>query len=165
VRLAKLVPVAVAAALALAGCGSSDDTTTGSSGASTGASGGDAYGSPSGAKASSASAASGRATVTATEFAFSPTTIDAKAGKLTITLKNAGKFDHELVVLKTDAAPDALKVSGGQVSQAGGLGEIEHTKSGAQNSKTFDLQPGNYVYFCNIPGHYANGMRGRITVR
>jgi uncharacterized cupredoxin-like copper-binding protein len=156
VRLAKLAPVAAVAAIALAGCGSSDDTT--------GSSSGSGYGTPSGAKASSASAASGKATVTATEFAFAPTTIDAKAGKLTITLKNAGKFDHELVVLKTDDAPDALKVSGGQISQDGALGEIEHTKSGAQNSKTFDLQAGHYVYVCNIPGHYADGMRGRITV-
>ncbi|MDX6679296.1 MAG: hypothetical protein QOE31_3348 [Solirubrobacteraceae bacterium] len=143
-RLSLLVPPALVAAIALAGCGSDD--------------GG-------GGNGSAAAATGKRLAVSASEFAFHPSTTEVTAGRLTITMKNAGKYDHELVVLKTDAAPDALKVSAGKVSEKDAIGEISETKGGASKSATLNLKPGSYVYVCNIPGHYANGMRGRLTVR
>ena len=104
-------------------------------------------------------------TVAATEFAFAPTTLHAKAGRVTISLDNGGKIPHELVLLKPGVAADRLKVTKGRVSEATTQGEISETKTGVSASHTFDLKPGTYVYVCNIPGHYADGMRGTLTVR
>jgi plastocyanin len=142
-----LSAAAVAAAIALGGCGNSAsaDKTAGSSNVD--------------------KPASGSVAIAAREFAFDRSTIQAKPGKLTITMKNSGKFPHELVLLKTGAAADALKVSGGKVSEKAAVGEISETGSGASKSATFHLKPGSYVYVCNIPGHYADGMRGTLTVR
>lgn len=144
----RLAPVALllATAIALASCGSDD------------------------AKPAAATPAAGGAgarhalTVDASEFHFAPATLKARSGKVTISMRNDGKTAHELVVLKTDAAPGALDVSGGRVSEKDSVGEISETKAGATASTTLDLKPGSYVYVCNIPGHYADGMRGRLTV-
>lgn len=134
-------------ALAVAGC--SGSSTASSSPASSGA-----------------KAATGRtATVTASEFAFAPKTLAAKAGKLRVTLDNQGKIVHELILLKTSAAPGSLKVGAdGRVSEKASVGEVSETKGGVSRSTTFDLKPGRYVYVCNLPGHYKDGMYGELTV-
>ena len=116
--------------------------------------------------AAAVDASSGRATVTATDFTFSAAAIDARAGKLRLTLHNAGKVEHEFVLLKTTASPGALRVSGsGRVSEAASVGEVSEIEPGVTKSTTFDLKPGRYVYVCNIPGHYASGMSGPLVVR
>lgn len=110
-------------------------------------------------------ASSGQATVRATEFKFSASAIDAPAGKVKITLDNAGSIEHELVLLRSSAAPGSLKVAAaGRVSEAASVGEVSEIKRGVSRSTTFDLKPGRYVYVCNIPGHYAQGMRGALVV-
>lgn len=109
-------------------------------------------------------ARSGRATVTATEFAFSASTIRAKAGRLRVTLKNDGAVAHEFVVLKTSAAVGSMVGRGGKVSEATSVGEVAETAPHGEQSTTLTLQPGRYVYVCNLPGHYASGMRGTLLV-
>lgn len=141
--------VAVATVAALAGCGSdsysdSDSTTSANTGTQ---------------------ATAKSVTVDATEYAFDPPTLTADAGKVSITLANKGKIPHELVVLKTDEAPGALTVSGGRVSEDAAVGEVSETDGGSAKTKTFDLKAGRYVYVCNIPGHYKDGMRGALTVK
>jgi uncharacterized cupredoxin-like copper-binding protein len=91
--------------------------------------------------------------------------VAAKAGKLTITLDNKGKMPHELVVLKTSAAAGSLSVKSGRVSESRSVGEVSETAAGATKSTTLKLKAGSYVFVCNIPGHYADGMRGTLTVR
>jgi hypothetical protein len=44
-------------------------------------------------------------------------------------------------------------------------GEIPEQEPGKSASHTFMLKPGAYVYICNVPGHYAAGMRGTLTVK
>lgn len=142
-RAALLALPALAAAL-VAGCGSDDDTQDPGTKAADG----------------------GGITVAGTEYAFDPAKVTADAGKVKITLENKGKIDHELELLKTDKADDALKVSGGRVEDPPGVeGEIEPIEPGESESKTFDLKSGHYVYICNIPGHYPGGMHGTLTVR
>jgi uncharacterized cupredoxin-like copper-binding protein len=112
-------------------------------------------------------ASSGNAAVTATDFKFSASAIDAPAGKLKLTLTNSGSIPHELVLLKTSAAPGSLKVvaASERVSEAASVGEVSEIKAGISKSTTFDLKPGRYVYVCNIPGHYAAGMHGALVVK
>jgi uncharacterized cupredoxin-like copper-binding protein len=92
-----------------------------------------------------------------------PTTV--KAGKVTFTFDNKGKKQHEMIVLKTDDAFDALAVdSANKVSEDASVGEISETDAGKTVVKTFDLAAGNYVLVCNIEKHYAQGMRTAFTV-
>lgn len=139
-------PVAIAplvvAGIALASCGSSKDKTS-----------------------TTAATAAPKISVTATEFAFTPRILTAKAGSVRIELKNRGKVRHEFVILKTSKSPGALKVTKGRVSEKDSVGEIGETQAGATTTTTFNLKKGTYVFVCNIRGHYADGMRGRLTVR
>lgn len=90
-----------------------------------------------------------------------------KAGKVDMVVTNAGSLKHELVVMKTDAPADQLPMnSKGTRTQEGAadVGEVENLAGGKTESKTFDLQPGNYVLICNLPGHYMMGMRTPLKV-
>lgn len=90
------------------------------------------------------------------------------AGSVTFAATNVGTIDHELVVLKTDLAPDALPVKDGKVEEAGtgiqAIGEIEEFAPGKTESATFNLEAGKYVLLCNIASHYQAGMRAAFTV-
>ena len=101
----------------------------------------------------------------ASEFKFAPAAITAKAGKVKVALDNKGDTEHEFVLLKTNQAAGALSVKGGRVSEAASVGEISETKAGQTATHTFHLKPGKYVYVCNIPGHYQQGMHGTLTVK
>ncbi len=141
------------AAVALAGCGntaSGDAQTPRTPGPS---------------PTSSTTAADGQLTVRATEFAFAPMDVTAKAGKLKLTLVNDGKIAHEIVVLKTDQTAGSLALSGARVAETTSVGEVSETPAGATKSSMLNLRPGKYVFVCNIPGHYQSGMRGTLTVQ
>jgi uncharacterized cupredoxin-like copper-binding protein len=141
-RLAVLA-VPAAAALLVAGCGSSDNESA----------------------ASPNHAAANAVTIKATEYAFAPSAVTVKAGKVKLTLDNEGKIEHEVVLLKGGQAAGSLKVKGGRVSEDTSVGEVSETAAGAKKSVTLDLQPGRYVLVCNIAGHYQGGMFGTLTVR
>ncbi len=152
-RLALLALAVIPAALA-AGCGGSSSDTATSTAAKPAA------------KPAGITAKDGKVTVASTEYAFEPATINAAAGKVAITLDNKGSVPHELVVLKTSAAPDSLKVSSDQrVSEKTSVGEVAEIEGGAKKTSTLDLKPGRYLYVCNIPTHYKDGMRGVLTVK
>lgn len=138
-----VLAVPAAAAMLIAGCGSTDSK----------------------AAASPDPEPPSAVTVKATEFSFTPSTVTARAGKVKLTLDNQGKIEHEVVVLKTGQAARALKANGGRVSEAGSVGEVSETAAGAVKSVTLDLEPGRYVLACNITGHYQGGMFGTLTVR
>ena len=44
------------------------------------------------------------------------------------------------------------------------IAEIEEMAPGKTGAVTLDLPPGRYAMFCNVPGHYAAGMYGRLKV-
>ncbi len=103
----------------------------------------------------------------------------AAAGKVTFRAKNIGPDDpHELVVMKTDLAPDKLPTAeDGKVDEEGAgvelIGEIEEFAVDGEEEITFDLAPGKYVLLCNIleeeadgtmESHYKEGMHTAFTV-
>jgi len=96
------------------------------------------------------------------DFSIVPEVSSVGAGPVTFAATNEGPSEHELVVLASDLAPDALPVEGGKVDEEGSgiemVGEIEEFEAGEEGSATFDLAAGNYVLICNIPGHYEAGM-------
>ncbi|MBI4260161.1 MAG: hypothetical protein HY658_06305 [Actinobacteria bacterium] len=90
----------------------------------------------------------------------------AQAGEVTFEVHNDGTVPHELVVVKSDLAPGALPVAGGAVDEAQVevIGEVEEFEAGTIETGTFQLDAGSYVLFCNIAGHYEQGMSARLTV-
>lgn len=115
--------------------------------------------------------------VTLREWGVEPDQDAVAAGRITFRARNEGGETHELVVLKTEQAPDALPVVEGKVDEdaAGAeIGEIEGLAPGGEDEATFELAAGAYVLLCNIveteedgelESHYEEGMRAAFTVR
>jgi uncharacterized cupredoxin-like copper-binding protein len=114
--------------------------------------------------------------VTLQEFAILPTESSIGAGEITFEATNEGPdYNHELVVIRTDLAPDAIPTNeDGTVNENGEgievIGEIEEFPPGETESATFDLEAGAYVFICNVfeeeegEAHYEQGMRTAFTV-
>ena len=103
------------------------------------------------------------------EWSVEPSPNSSAAGSVTFDATNEGTIEHELVVVKSDLAPDALVVVNGKVDEeASGtlIGEIEpdDLQPGQSSSATWDLEGGKYVLICNIAGHYSAGMYTGFTV-
>lgn len=140
------------------GCGGSDDTASSDPEASETAATTDA----------TAPAGAATLTVKMNEYNFIPQDAKAKAGETTIEAENVGKMPHELVLAKSDLDPAKLPTSSnGEVDEESldTVGEAADVAAGDTGSFTVDLQPGSYVMFCNLPGHYAAGMYGSLTVK
>ena len=99
----------------------------------------------------------------------SPWTSRARAaGDLTFDVTNDAEQTHEFVIFKTDLAEDALPTDDdGDVDEAGEgvelVDEIEDIEAGATESLTVTLDAGSYVFICNLPGHYGQGMHTSFT--
>lgn len=96
----------------------------------------------------------GTVNVSLKEFVVKPAPASITAGKVTFKVKNTGKIDHELVVLKTDTAPGKLTVKKNQAVETGKVGEVGPVKPGKSGSLTKTLAKGKYVLLCNLPAHY-----------
>ncbi len=102
--------------------------------------------------------------------AASPSSV--ATGDVKFNATNNGANTHELVVIKTEFAANALPLNdaGTRVDEHAtgveNLGEIEDTDlpSGASASATFNLPIGKYVLICNIENHYGKGMYTAFTV-
>lgn len=120
----------------------------------------------------------GTVEVTLQEFAIAATPTSIGAGEVTFEATNDGPADpHELVVFRTDLAPDGLPTGDdGAVDEEGEgvelIDEIEEFPVGETQSMTLDLDAGSYVFICNIveeedgepESHYQEGMRLAFTV-
>jgi plastocyanin len=84
--------------------------------------------------------------VKATEFAFEPDLIEVAAGvDFNLTLDNRGTVVHDLVIPEIDL----------------------HLAAGPGDSATVGvpgLAPGEYKFFCSVPGHAEAGMGGVLVV-
>ena len=112
--------------------------------------------------------------VTLSEFIVDPSPASAPAGDVTFVAKNEGKEKHELVIVKTDLAPDKLPTKAdGSVDEEGAgvavVDEIEEFQSGGTEELTVKLDPGKYVLLCNIveedESHYQEGMHAPFSVQ
>ena len=45
------------------------------------------------------------------------------------------------------------------------LDEVEGLDIDDRQTLALDLAPGNYVFYCNLEGHYLGGMHAAFTVR
>jgi uncharacterized cupredoxin-like copper-binding protein len=118
---------------------------------------------------SGGSASGNQVTAKESEFKIELGATSAAAGSVTFQINNAGTVVHEFVVMKTDLASDKLPIdsSEGVASEetpgVTAIDEIEDIAVGASPTLTVDLPAGHYVVICNLPAHYAAGMRADFT--
>lgn len=116
--------------------------------------------------ASAATGSHASVTVKLKEFTLTPSLKADKAGKITFVVKNVGKFEHELLILKTSVAPSKLPLNAkGRVPEKGAIGEIGDIAPGQTKKKAFTLAAGKYALICNLPGHYKAGQYAGFVVR
>jgi len=89
-----------------------------------------------------------------------------KAGSVKIGVRNVANMEHSFQVIKTDLAPDKLPVDGvtAKAKEDGKVGEIPSIPAGKSAAVTIAFTPGNYVFICNVSGHYQLGMHTGFTV-
>jgi len=84
--------------------------------------------------------------------AFTKTKLSAKAGKVTIKLK----------VPKGSQFPHSIAIKGNGVTKRG---KPAFTQGGKTATVSVGLKKGKYEFYCPVPGHEANGMKGTLTVK
>ena len=112
-------------------------------------------------------AAPGVVIVVGIEWAFGTGLPSIAAGEVTFEMINEGAVVHDIWVLRTAHAYDALPVQSGVAVTGGDVEVVEkvlETASGTTVSLTASLVPGSYVLICNIPAHYELGMRAPFTI-
>lgn len=105
-------------------------------------------------------------TINMDEWQLKPSLASVPGGKVSFVVANQGKVPHEVVLLQTDLAPNALVQRGDKVDEAASghnIGEIE-VESGVTEAGTFNLPPGHYVLVCNVEAHYKQGMFAAFEV-
>ena len=91
------------------------------------------------------------------------------AGKITFDVVNDSKdIIHEFLVVPVTADQKELPYIADEnrvdEEAASYLGEVSELDPGKSGSLTVDLAAGSYIVFCNIPGHFINGMWSILTV-
>lgn len=137
--------VATVAVLALAACGSSSSPGSASTSPETTAT-------PAATTSTAASGATSTVTLSADPggaLTFNTTTLSAKAGTVTVEMKNPSG----------SGVPHAIAVEGNGVDQDG-----KTVQPGGTSIVTVKLKPGTYSFYCPVPGHEAAGMKGTLVV-
>lgn len=81
-------------------------------------------------------------------LAYASDTATAKAGEVTLNFTNPQPLTHDV----------AIEDSSGQT-----IGKTDLIAEGS-DSATVDLKPGEYTFYCTVPGHREAGMEGTLTV-
>lgn len=89
----------------------------------------------------------GQMRAVATEFDFPEIEGTYWAGDIEVTLDNVGDAEHNIVFEGSN--------EGSSVPQA---------PPGESDTASVNLFEGEYVYYCSIPGHRAQGMEGTLTI-
>ena len=135
----------ILAALALVACGSSSDDSS-----STGAETTESQSQGNEAEGGSAGSASALDFETAPSgLAYSSDSASAAAGKVTVNFTNTQPLTHDV----------AIEDSSGKT-----VGKTELIAEGS-DSAVVDLKPGEYTFYCTVPGHREAGMEGTLTVK
>lgn len=151
-KKALLVALAlVVASLGLVACGGSDDDGSTSAAPETqsestaeGGGGGEAEGGTAGsASVVDIEAAEG------SELAYTTASASAKTGEVTINFTNPQAIPHDVDVEDADGAS---------------VGKTELITEGT-DSVELNLEPGDYTFFCSVPGHREAGMEGDLTIK
>lgn len=137
------------AALALVACGGGDDDTTGD--ATSEAPPAQENGGNEEKEAEGDTAGSATFDVEADPsgaLAYTTEEASAKAGNVTVNFTNSSPVPHDV----------RIEDSGGK-----DVGGTEVFAEGNESTKV-DLKPGEYTFYCSVPGHRQGGMEGTLSV-
>lgn len=81
------------------------------------------------------------------ELAFEESSAEASAGTVTLELTNESAVPHD------------VQIEGPE----GDIGGTEETTGGSVSAEV-ELEPGDYTFYCSVPGHREAGMEGTLTV-
>jgi len=81
------------------------------------------------------------------QLAYETKALTAKAGKVTIDFSNASPVEHNVAIAQGSAVAAQTPVF-----------------TGGTKTLTVTLKPGNYTFFCTVPGHRQAGMEGTLSV-
>ncbi|HEX9775140.1 MAG TPA: cupredoxin domain-containing protein [Actinomycetota bacterium] len=95
---------------------------------------------------------------------FDPAALSVRAGEtVTFRLDNGDPIAHEFII--GTEAEQARHERGHDETHDGTPGAAS-LDAGETDTITYTFEkPGELVFACHLPGHYAYGMRGTITVR
>ena len=79
---------------------------------------------------------------------FEPETLEAKAGEVTIEYTNPSPVPHNV----------AIEAEGQELAAS------PTVTGGDSGDAAANLEPGEYVFYCAIPGHREAGMEGTLTI-
>ena len=137
-RTFALIALVLSLTVPLAACGGDDDEESGSSGSG-------------GGEIETASSGGGETLKIAADpggaLKFDKSSLTAKAGKVTIVMDNPSDLPH------------AVEIEGTGVEVAG-----DTVEKGGVSEASADLKPGEYEFYCPVPGHKEGGMEGTLTV-
>ena len=156
-KLFRILATAALCSLAIfviAGCGGGDNSSSNdntSSQGATGATGSTGTSGATGATGGQSAAGATKLKISADSsgaLKFDKSSLNAKAGKVTITMDNPSSLPH------------AVGVQGNGVSEAG-----KTVGQGGVSSVSATLKAGKYTFYCPVDGHEAAGMKGSLTVK
>ena len=78
---------------------------------------------------------------------FDKTRAAVLSGRVTVRLTNDSTVAHNVTIAQGSKTLGTTK-----------------TISGSTDTLALQLAPGDYVFFCSVPGHRQSGMRGTLTV-
>jgi plastocyanin len=83
------------------------------------------------------------------QLKYNTASLTAKAGSVSIDFTNMAPLSHNLTV----------------ASASGTVVGATPTFTGGSKTLSLTLKPGNYKFYCTVPGHRAAGMEGALTVQ
>lgn len=81
-------------------------------------------------------------------LAYNTDSLEAGAGEVEIDFTNPSSIPHDV-----DVEKDGETIGGTEVFAEG------------EETATVELEPGDYTFFCSVPGHREAGMEGTLTVK
>jgi plastocyanin len=82
------------------------------------------------------------------ELRFDRRSLQARAGQVTVVMDNPSSLPHN------------VSIEGRGVDEEG-----ETVGEAGRSTVRAELQPGEYNFYCSVPGHRQGGMQGTLTVR
>lgn len=81
-------------------------------------------------------------------LAYEESSLETESGKVTVEFNNPGSIPHDVAIEQ-----DGKEIAATEVV------------AGGESSTTAELAPGEYTFFCSVPGHREAGMEGPLTVK
>lgn len=108
-------------------------------------------------------------TLVASDLAYDNARLEVPANQpVHLVLENTGALEHDFVI--TDIAVSGMEEhsSGHDTHGEASVDADLHVSAAAGKSSTLEftaLEPGEYEFFCSVPGHKEAGMTGILIVK